>query len=272
MTSNGFEERPGRETRLLVLVVVVALAVLLLLARFRFPSSNLSVVPPLPSPLDRLASRSMFDEMGATLAAMVQRVSPSIVIVPVEPVDAPKSGEVPKPGSVPVSVEPPTRPAMVAAIRVRPGLAVLMLPAGTRVAPSTAAADEMIEVLAADGSRGLTLLRVKPTDDVRGSLPDLVDGFAGFSYVAAVEAVPGGPSARPVFVGRVEAVTDDRWFSPPLLLGGVTDVQPGTLVFALDGRFIGLAWRHEDGLALILPSAIDAVVADLLRPSGRADR
>jgi len=269
MTTNGFEERPGRETRLLVLVVLVALSVLLVLARFRFPGSDLSAVAPLPGPLERLASRSMFEEMGATLAAMVQRVSPSIVVVPFDAAIDSKAAEPRTPGAAAMPAAPAARAGLAAAIRVRPGLAVVALPAGMRVAPSP---DGPLEVVATDAVRGLTLIRVPPTDDVRGSLPDLVDGFAGFSYVAAVEAVPGGPSARPVFVGRIESVKDDRWFAPPIVLGGVTEIRPGALVFALDGRFIGLAIGQGDECLLVLPSAIDAVVADLSGGAGGVDR
>jgi hypothetical protein len=80
------------------------------------------------------------------------------------------------------------------------------------------------------------------------------------SYVAAIEAAGGGPTARPVFIGRVETL-EGNWGAPVHILPPGGDVAPGALIFALDGRFVGLATPFGSGLVLVPHAALETLVA-----------
>ncbi len=90
---NG-SERTGRDGRLLALVIVVSLAVLLVLAKFRF---RVRWPPPTPTgPLERIVARSTYEDMAATIANLVQRLSPSVVVLvatPIPPDAKPSRGQ-----------------------------------------------------------------------------------------------------------------------------------------------------------------------------------
>jgi hypothetical protein len=127
VTTNGIDERTGRETRLLVLVVIIALGVLVVLARFRFPGSDIGSMSPSPGPLAGLAARATFDDMAETIAGLLKRVSPSIVIVRLEPIEVPAP---PARGSAaaPRQAPPPAplpEPRLQPALRVRSDLALV---------------------------------------------------------------------------------------------------------------------------------------------------
>lgn len=266
MTTNGQDERSGRETRLLVLVIVVAVAVLFVLARLRFPASDLSAVTPAPGPLERLAARATFDDLSSAIADLVDRLGPSVVIVRVESAATPV--RTPPAAGEPAAPPPPPASRLVAAVRIAPDLAMVHVPAGMHVSavlPPAAAA----EVVATDAARQLALLRVAESDSSGGTPLAFVD-FTGFTYVAAVEAAAGGLTARPVFVGRVDALSDDRWTAPPLVVGGAPELPVGALVFALDGRFIGLTELHDAALTIVPYDALTAAAVDLSGRGGGA--
>jgi hypothetical protein len=259
---NGSEERTGRETRLLLLVVFVAVAVLLVLARFRFPETPLTTVAPAPGPLERLAVRSSYDDLGRAIALIVDRVGRSVVVLRLEPELPPsggRGGDVARPSSAPGDPSEAGAPAstplrLAAAVRVRPDLALLHLPSGWRVLGDAP--------VAIDPARSIALVRV-PAERGAGGVPDALDGFAGFRYVAAVEPAIGGPTARPVFVGRLDATSDPAWPASPFVLGGDVNVEPGTLLFALDGRFVGIVAATPSGRALVPPATLDLVVRQM---------
>ena len=98
----------------------------------------------------------------------------------------------------------------------------------------------------------------------RAARPTRWRSFAGFSYVAVVEAAIGGLTAAPVFVGRGDPlprrpVADVRF----ALLGGAPSLPLGALMFALDGRFIGLVTDAPAGGRLLVPAAaIEAAALD----------
>jgi hypothetical protein len=269
MTTNGQDERSGRETRLLVLVIIVAVAALFVLARLRFPASDLGTVAPAPGPLERLAARATFDDLSGAIVGLVERLGPSIVIVRVEASVAPVPAA-PTRGTSPTPVAPPAPPAatLMPAVRIAPDLAIVHVPAGMHVSavlPPAATA----EVVATDAARELALLRVAAVGSSDGTPPPFED-FGGFTYVAVVEAATGGLTARPVFVGRVDAAGDDRWTSPPLVVGGTPVVPAGALVFALDGRFIGLAELRDTVLTIVPYVALAAAAVDLSGRGGGA--
>lgn len=261
---NGTEDRPARETRLLVLVIVVSLAVLFLLARFQFPATGLVGGPPSPGPLDRLAARATYDDLAAAIAAVVQRLESSVVVVQVEaaPVEEKEKEKNPKEktGLPPAQAPPATR--LLPGVRLRPDLALVHVPAGMRVS-SAQTFGGPTSVFVTDSKREIALVRVPSLPESATGVPSVIDLFPGFSYVAVVEAAMGGPTARPVFIGRLDPSVDDRWQPSPLLIGGSPQAPAGSLLFAVDGRLIGMVLPQFGSLALVPPSALNSVVTEL---------
>lgn len=233
------DNRSGRDARLLALVIVVALAVLLVLAQFRFPAGERTKGLPSPGPLERLTSRSMYDDLAAAIANVVQRTSAGVVIVQLDPIAEPaaapgRSGRTPPPLPAPL---PP--PRLVPAIRASQDLAIVHLPPGFAVAGGQGLTT--VEVASVHPAHEVAILRFTPPSEAPTALPTALLGYSGFSYVAVLEAALGGPTARPVFVGRVDMVSDDRFPTQVMVPGGTTPVPTGALVYTLDGRFIGLS-------------------------------
>ncbi|MGE5835581.1 MAG: hypothetical protein ACM4AI_13945 [Acidobacteriota bacterium] len=264
---NGTDERSGRETRLLVLVIVVSLAVLLLLAQFRFPPVGLTAGPPTPGPLDKLAARATYDDLAAAIAAVVQRVESSIVIVqvdspPPEEKEKERGKERGREKTSPAPSAPALSPRLLPAIRLRPDIALVHVPAGMRVSPAQGFSGPTA-VFATDPKREIALVRVAPLPESATGLPSAFERFPGFSYVAVIEAAMGGPSARPAFIGRLDTSVDDRWQPSPLLIGGASEASAGSLLFAVDGRLIGMVLPQFGTLAVVSPAALNAVVTEL---------
>jgi hypothetical protein len=260
MASNDVQERWGRETRLLVLIVVVSLAVLLILARFRFPSANLDVAPPAPSPLANLAGRAAFQDLADTMVTLFGRVSPRVAVVRLE-----TTLEVPAPAARGARPEPPAQPvyvAFAAALRVRPDLAVVHVPSGMHVASLLGSAAPA-EVVAADAARELALVRIPLADDLRSDTA--TEGFSGFAYVGVVGATASGPGIEPLFVGRTGVVPDPRWPAGLIALSQ-TGPADGSLLFAIDGRLVGLVVRGPEGTPAVVPSSVIEVVVGEMAP------
>ena len=84
----------------------------------------------------------------------------------------------------------------------------------------------------------------------------MVSEFAGYAYVAVVELAKGGPTATPMFIGRVDAQSDERWAGELLVPGGSATLPVGSFVFLLDGRFVGLVVKVPNGPPAIAPAAL----------------
>jgi hypothetical protein len=257
------DERSGRETRLLALVIVVALAALLILARFRFPAAEISAVRPQQGPLERLVARSTYEDLAASVANLVQRVSSAVVVLQIEPrAEAPPAGERGK-DEAPVV---PRRSRLVAGARVDRDLAVVHVPPGFQVTAGQGLAAPL-EVLRVDESRQLALVRAPSVLEITSALASPMDSFSGFSYVGVVEAAIGGITATPVFLGRADVSSDAHWPAPIIVVGGSPGVPAGALVFALDGRFIGLAlpFNGSESRIVVPPATLAALAAELER-------
>lgn len=271
MAPEGTEPQTGRETRLLVLVVGVAVAVLLLLAQWQFPGASMSVGTPGSAPLAGLAARATFDEMASTMADVVGRVSPLTVAIPIEAAPAPPAGQVR--GSRPITAAEPdadleaTVPAPPAgwtlAVRVTRDLALAWLAEGFVVQTSS---EPAMSVVAHDASREMVLVRVRASTVSPDTLSASVRAFPSFSYAAGIDATPVGPTAQPVFLGRVDTHADARW-SHPLVPGTVAPgLVPGTVLFSLNGRLIGMVVGRRDEPMVVPAPAIEALVEALLSP------
>jgi hypothetical protein len=237
--------RLSRETRLLLIVIAVSAAVLVALSKFRFPERGAAPVSgATPLPLERLAARATYDELATIIAELGKRVAPSVTVARVE-VDG--------------------QQRFVPALRVRPDLLIAHVPPTSRVL-ALVGNPSPVDIAGYDEPRELVLLRVAPDPS---SVVDLrAAGAAGSAprYVAVVEGTRGGPALRPVFLGRTDPVTDERYAQGLIVLGGVLQASPGSLIFGLDGSFVGLCIIDEGFAAGIPGPALDAAVEGLLRP------
>jgi hypothetical protein len=269
MAVNGFRERWGRETRLLVLVVVVSLAVLLLLARFRFPASTLNVSAPTPSPLAGLAGRADFEDLAGTVKALRARLASKLVVVQYDAVREPAGrgptrGAGSRSGAAAVLQEPAVPPSLLVGLRVRADLALVHVPAGLYPA-SVLGSSGPAEVAAANTRRAIALVRIPSVSDFR---PDpSLDPFEGFDYVGQVEGTAYGPTLQPVFVGRVDPVVDAEWPSALLAVGQAPHLSNGAFVFSMAGRFIGMIVRDTSG-AMLVPASVLETAVNELAPGG----
>jgi S1-C subfamily serine protease len=88
-------------------------------------------------------------------------------------------------------------------------------------------------------------------------------------YVVAVEGTHAGVTLRPIFLGRGDRFSSDRWTRPLLPLGG-TAVTPGALLFSLAGEFVGSVVLEDGAPAIAGASDLLEVVERLASgPSSR---
>jgi serine protease Do len=225
--------RNGRENRLLFITIAVSVAMLLVLSRYRFPEEDLPqpTAPP-AAPLERLAARATFSELATIISGLQDRVMPGVVVIRI----VSKSDQ---------------NPRYVPAIRLGGELALAALPAGARVTSVVGAKDFVPEVTAADPVREIALVRVP----ARADLPPLpwsqAPSVTEPAYVAVIEGTRAGPAVRPVFLGRTDPVSDPRWERPLLVLGGLQQATPGSLLMSLDGAFLGITALDEGFLGII---------------------
>ena len=254
------EIRSGRDSRLLALVIVIAVAVLFGLARVRFPAPDLRSTPTSSGPLERLAARASYDDLAAAVSAVLQRVAPATVLVDLVEDVAPALAPLKTDPRAQVPPIPPPQRRRMLGVMVGGGLAMVRVPAGFRVDVQPDSPGSM-QLRGTDSAREVALLQLPAPG---GAAPGGAAFISGFTYVAVIEPALGGPTARPVFVGRVDLVEDERWGSALLVPGGTTDISPGSLVFTLDGQFIGLAVpRPGDAGGLAPMSLLQSAMAVL---------
>ena len=237
--------RPSRETRLLLIVITVAAAVLIALSQFRFPDDGRETLTAdaTPLPLERLAARATYDELATIISELGRRVTPSVVVARVE------TGGLQR---------------FVPALRVRPDLLLAHISPESRVL-SLVGMSAPVEIAAYDETRALVLIRV-PADASAVVNLRSDGGSSAPRYVAAVEGTRGGAALRPVFLGRTDPLPDDRYEQGLVVLGGVLQASPGSLLFALDGSFVGLCIIEEGFAAGVPGPALDAAIERMLRP------
>ncbi len=268
--------RSGRETRLLALVILVAIAALLVLARFRFPeAADRAPVAPPPGPLERLAARASFQDLATSIAGLHERLSPGFVMVEVAPAPPAKpsttqSASARRGRSSTPEVRAEITSRFHPALRVRPDRALVFFPAGSRVVAIDGIAEEKPDV-AVDQNRPLALVRVPVAPEAAALLAGGLETFAGLAYVALFEGGRGGVSPRPQYLGRVDAMADAVWPSPPLVIGGHPELVAGTYVFAFDGRLLGIVLPTSLGTAIVPARALQSIVTAWPVPQGPGD-
>lgn len=235
--------RLTRETRLLLIVVTLSAVVLIVLSRFRFPDRPATAsAGATPLPLERLAARATYDELATIIADLGTRVTPSVVVLRVD-----LSGT----------------PRFVPALRVRPDLLLAHVPPDSRVLALIGLAAP-VDVAAYDEARELVLLRVPPDRSAVLPLRGIDPVAVTPRYVAAVEGTPAGPALRPVFVSRTAPFPDERYDQGLVVLGGVLQASSGSLIFGLDGTFVGLCILDKGFAAGVPAQALTAAIDRML--------
>jgi hypothetical protein len=252
-----FDDRSGRDTRLLALVIVIAIAVLVGLARFRFSQTDARPVAVTPGPLERLAARATYDDLAAAVHTALQRVEPALILVTLEP-DAQARPAAGRDASA-------AAPRRVLGVRLDGDWAVVHLPPGYRIVRTSP--DDPLTVRRVDAAREIAVIS-RPPSASEDKLPAGIGELSGFAYVSVVEPTDDGPTMSPVFVGRVRSVFDERWNDNLIVPGGSSELVPGALVFQLDGRFLGLAVRPSSGRVSIAPAALLESIIAAVRSSG----
>jgi hypothetical protein len=248
--------RLTRETRLLLVTIVVSAAVLLLLARVRFPDADRpTTVAPVTQSLERLAARATYGELASIIAQLETRIAPTTVVLRVA-ADPPLNPLVPMRPTMDL-------PQFVPALRVRDDLAVAALDPDARIHGVVGYPDAVPVIVAADRVRRIALVRVPTQPATLLSVAPREEAGWTSRYVVAVEAARGGPSVRPIFLGRTTPLIDPHWEEPLLELGGTTGALPGSIVFLLDGRLAGLLIEDESTMALVPASALLAAADEL---------
>jgi hypothetical protein len=266
-----------------VLVVLVSLAVLLLLARFQYPTSTIATVTPSPGPLAGMAARATFEEMASALAEVLKRAGSAVDVIRLEPAPAQQAAPADAPAAATsgqaagrangarvlegpplLAAQAATRPdrRFVPALRVRPDLVLLYVPAGW-VPAGVRDLSDPLDVAWSDADRGITAVRLPRLPTPIAGLPASAAGITGFLYVGVVQGTRSGPTIHPAFIGRADTETDARWSAPLVVLNGTSAVLPGSLIYTIDGRLVGLAAPHDAGVAIVPAAALDDAVARL---------
>lgn len=266
MNGAGREERPGRESRLLMLVVLVAIIVLMVLARFRFPAADLTTMTPVANPLERLAARAPLEDVTEAVSGVLQKVTPWLAVVQLEPPGEALEGTPPSDAPDPPEATPL---GWVPAVRVSDDLAVF-----GRDGQVTAGAvlDEVDRPLVIEPAvdSGFAFVPLAPGTVPASLMPS--DDLPAFSFVVAVEAGRGGLSARPLFLGRLDPVEFPPVSSFVLVAAGDPGLSPGDVLFTFSGQFVGLVIAHDRGLAIVPPRALSAAAERVAHePAGESD-
>ena len=136
-STTPYRPRVSRETRLLLTAGLIAVAALWLLARVRYPDRP--VTPnPVPSVLGQLAGAPKYDDLAGEIAQLQARLKPSLFAI-----DGPAAGDSPQ------------NSLRTAALGLRDGLAVTLVPPGS----SPERWDDSL-LVARDAPSGLAVVRI----------------------------------------------------------------------------------------------------------------
>jgi hypothetical protein len=244
-----FDDRSGRDSRLLALVILIAVAVLVVLARFRFPlAQDARPAAVTPGPLERLAARNTYDDLAAAVHTALQRVESALITVSLEPDPQPAKS----PAAARTDAGGPD-PRSRLAVRLSDDWAIVHVPRGFR--PARTAPDDPLVVRDVDPVKEIAVVSLA----LREGEDQLSAGSAelgGFAYVCAVDPTPAGPTATPVFIGRVRTLLDARWGDNLIVPGAAAALTPGSLLFQLDGRLLGLVVAQPGGGVAVVPAGV----------------
>lgn len=215
-----------RETRLLLLTLAVSVAALLLLARFRFPERPLTDLST-PQPLTRLTRVTAFDELSAMLRDLLRQFEGAVVLA--------------------------HTPGVALGLLVRDDLALVPLAPGARVEAVAGSPVPANGIVARDEQRGLAIVRVPGYTAPEISVQPPATPLDAPGYVAILEAAADGPTIRAEFVSRYSTELHAGWDQPVLVLSGPGTAKPGSLLFTLSGRLVGMTLA-DSGRMLVVPA------------------
>lgn len=242
----------SRDTRRLLVIALVSVVALWVFARVRFPD-RLATPNPVPPVLAQLTPRSAFDDIATSVAKIEPLIHGSIFAATVHrrAVDG-----------------HPASDDSVAAIRFRDDLAVALIDASaTGDSPeAVSAADEV----ARDRASSLAVIHA----------PGMAPALSAWSprserprFLIAVGAAQSRTFIRPVFIPSLHESVSPIWPGTIWAVPPDPSLQPGMLVFGVDGAFAGLIVEHH-GRAALVPAATVLEMAEQLasqeaRPYGR---
>ena len=227
-TNSSYRPRVSRETRLLLTAGLMAIAALWLLARIRFPER--AVTPnPVPSVLSQLASVPKYDDLAGEIAQLQARLQPLLL-----PLDVP-----PAVGSL-------STVSRRVAIRLRDGLAVTLVPAGS----STDGWNDS-PIVARDAASGLAVVRLPVPFSSAAPVPWTPRQPQRPRYIMATDVSPHGVSLRPAFVGSLESIESPLWSEPLWEMPQRTDLAAGSFLFTPNAELAGLVIAYRRGLAIV---------------------
>ncbi len=145
----------------------------------------------------------------------------------------------------------------VPALRVSGTTALAAIAADARIAGIVSPSDPggTAGIIAVDPVQRLALVRV-PSAPARTIQTAVLQQLETPAYLVAIEGTHAGVTLRPVFVGRSDQFSDPRWTRPLLPLGGASAI-PGSLMFALNGQFVGVV--TPEGSTPAIAGAQDAL-------------
>lgn len=227
------QPRVSRETRLLLATIFISLAALWALARIRFPERPVTTNP-VPPLLTQLNVPAGFEDLASAVSSLDARVLPSLAQV----------------GSS-------------MSLRVRDNVGALLLAQPQETA-------QEFTVIARDPASGLTLVTIPGAP-----APPLIAADIGRPerprYMIASDVSPGGPSLRPVFIGRFHPVSTPAWPGEIWALPARTAVSPGDFLFTTDAALVGLVIAHGGARAVVPGATVLRAVDDLFANRGKTN-
>ena len=248
-TAHARRPRIPRETRLVIITALLALVALWGLARVRFPR-----VPGdagTPQVLTPLAARPAFELLAARVSAAMSAAVPRLVAFT----------------PTPAGVSAAAPPARTIGWRLRDDLVGFPWPeTGQPILP------EGSQTIASAPVLGLGVARVSqdslPTTPL--AWPDLLD--AGPRYVLVTATLDTGATLRPIWLGGLDPRESALWSATIFGVPSGTDLQPGHLVFSVDGGWLGLAVDSGTGVAIVpagvVANAVEGLLARSAEPAG----
>lgn len=234
-----YRPRVAPETRRLLIAAGLALATLWGLARIRFPDTPVtsSPVPPL---LAQLSPPPTFEQLASEVARVRNDVGGVLVTLN-------------RPGDE-------TSPPLVA-MRLRPGVAVAILPASAG-SPGSVTDDD---ITARDPATGLTLVRVHDSQ-----APQPLPAWTPLNaddpqFLLATDAsADGEPTFIPMFVSMLRAEPSRAWRESIWRLSDDTRVSPGAFVMTMHRELAGVIVHDDAGLALVPADVLRAAATALI--------